>query len=132
MNEKDTQYHGFPDCLQYVEIQQILNDIFEIIEIRAKVGIVGNIIMELRMKEEGHNIPHIHAKYENNNISISLVDFSVLAGNIPKKNQKIAIQWTRDNQLLLRNKWNGTHQIFEFPVTGMCCIKKQAAINTRE
>ncbi|GEM_PF-6093047 len=82
---------------------------FEIYSIRAQVGNRGAIIFEIRTKEQGHNTPHLHAKYENKNISISLVDYSVLSGNLHSKQAKIAVEWTRENIDFLKKKWNEYH-----------------------
>ena len=68
-----------------------------------------------------------HADYEDENISISLVDFSVLAGNIPDKQKKLAIQWTKDHIDFLRAKWNEYHR-YRIPVLG-CKIKKEYTDN---
>ena len=89
--------------------------IFEIYSIRAQVGCRGAIIFEIRTKEKGHNIPHLHAKYENKEISISLIDFTVLDGKLPAKQAKIAVDWTKENILALKEKWNEYH-IYTIPV----------------
>ncbi len=50
---------------------------------RDTVERTHGIRFEIRPKEQGHNVPHCHTSYGGQNISISLVDCSVLAGNIP-------------------------------------------------
>lgn len=53
---------------------------------RERIAVARDgIIIEIRSKEDGHNVPHIHAHYQGDNISISLIDCRILAGNIPKK-----------------------------------------------
>ena len=45
--------------------------------------------VELRKENVSHSAPHIHITHSDKiDVSISLVDFSVLAGNIDKKNLK--------------------------------------------
>ena len=51
------------------------------------------VVIEIRNKEKGHNVSHIHAHYQGENIFVSLIDGSVLTGNILKRNQKIAVTW---------------------------------------
>lgn len=87
----------------------IIFRIFDIYEIRSQVGSRGAITFEIRTKEKGHNMPHIHATYENKNISISLIDFTVLSGNLPNKQTKIAVEWTKENIEKLKKKWNEYH-----------------------
>ena len=83
--------------------------IFEIYEIRAQVGNRGAITFEISTKEKGHNLPHLHATYENKSISISLIDFTVLDGKLPDKQIKIAVEWTKENIDNLKKKWNEYH-----------------------
>lgn len=54
---------------------------------RDTVERTHGIRFEIRPKEDGHNVPHCHAHYQGQNVSISLIDCSVLAGNIPKDKQ---------------------------------------------
>ena len=102
--------HSFIDLIKDFGSYEIFYSVFELYHKRARVGNCNQIIFEIRTKEQGHNVPHIHACYENKNISISLVDFSVLSGNIPKKQVMIAVKWTKDNIDLLRMKWNEYHR----------------------
>ena len=112
--------HSFPDIIKDFGSFTFLYPIFNLCEYRARVGEHKQIIFEIRPKENGHNVAHIHAKYENENISISLVDFSVIAGNLPRKQTKSAIQWTKDNIDFLRTKWNEYHR-YNIPVLGCKC-----------
>ena len=83
---------------------------FEIPEQRVKIGSNGSIIFEVRTKEQGHNEPHIHAEYQGMNISISLNTFEVLAGNLPPKLQKTAIEWTKQHSEQCKSKWDEYHR----------------------
>ena len=104
------------------EICDFMYNLFEIIEIRARVGNLKSITFEILTKEDGHNIPHVHAEYEKWRISISLLDYSVIAGNMPIKNQNIAIKWVKENITMLQEKWSGYH-MFNFPVIGLSGLK---------
>ena len=51
------------------------------------------------------------------NSSISLINFKVLTGNIPEKNQNIAIKWVKKNQENLLNKWDNLVITSTLPLT---------------
>lgn len=102
--------HDFRDFIRDFKSLTVLYPIFGIEENRARVGARGEIIFEIRTKEQGHNVPHVHACYGDSNISISLTDCSVLAGNIPRKQQTFAVGWVCSNLEFLRSKWNEYHK----------------------
>ena len=110
------EHRGFELMMDFGSIS-FFYDLFGLCEQRGQVGKVKQIVFEIRTKEQGHNTPHLHAHYEDENISISLVDFSVLAGNIPVKQQKLAIEWTKENIEKLRQKWNEYHR-YTIPIVG--------------
>lgn len=106
----------FPQCMKYVQVYRIFCDVFDLGEKREKLQVLKDgIVIEIRNKEDGHNVPHIHAHYQGENISISLIDGKVLAGNIPKKNQKIAVAWVMENMEMLRSTWENKHGFIKFP-----------------
>lgn len=88
------------------ELADFLVDIFEIMEIRAKVGNQNGILFEIRSNEGNHVIPHVHAKYGEYYISISLVDGKILDGNLPNKKEKQAVKWVLDHKEDCLTKWN--------------------------
>ncbi|WP_461204567.1 DUF4160 domain-containing protein [Clostridium sp. DL1XJH146] len=77
----------------------------------ARIANVRGLTFEVRPKEQGHNVPHCHVSYQGRNISISLLDFRVLQGNLPPKQQREASKWVEDNIQILKNYWNEYHQI---------------------
>lgn len=97
------------------EIMSFFKDVFEIYEIRVRVGKTKQI--EFIVHTNDHNPPHIHAKYDKYEISISLLDFSVLAGNIPLKNKNIAIKWVKNNQKYLVDCWENKTLVSNLPLT---------------
>lgn len=107
--------HKFTDIIMDFGCFNFFYPVFDLYDQRGNVGERDGIIFEIRPKESCHNVPHVHAKYQDKNISISLLDYSVLAGNLSKKQQKIAIQWTKDNIDKLKSKWNEYHQ-YRIPV----------------
>lgn len=89
--------HNTLDFLHDFGLNGFQYSFFELLEKRVKVSRRGSIIFEVRTKEQGHNEPHIHAEYQGMNISISLITFEVLAGNLPPKLQKSAVEWTKQH-----------------------------------
>ena len=89
---------------------------FNLVEKREKIKVIKDgIVIEIKNKQDGHNTPHIHASYQGDNISISLIDGEILAGNLPKRNQKIAVEWFKENLDSLMEKWENKHGIIIFP-----------------
>lgn len=88
------------------EISSFMDQCFKILEIRAKVGEVKGISFEVRTRESNHNTPHIHASFDSYSISIAIETGQVLAGNLPKKQEKYAVNWVINNQQYLLGKWS--------------------------
>ena len=78
---------------------------------RDTVERTHGIRFEIRPKENGHNVPHCHASYQGQEISISLVDGEVITGNIPKQQQRIAVMWVKNNLQILQAHWNKYHAL---------------------
>jgi hypothetical protein len=75
----------------------------------AKVGEYKGIRLSIRPAEQGHNEPHLHAAYQGKEISISLISFKVLAGNLSPQQQKQAIGWCKNNRKVLEKYWDQYH-----------------------
>ena len=88
------------------EIVDFINTIFELIEIRGKIGTSEGVEFSIRTNEANHTIPHVHAKYGEYEISISLEDGRILAGNLPPKRTAIATKWVQSNKEKLMTSWN--------------------------
>lgn len=99
MKVEEMNYFEIP-----IEIRNFYRDIFEVYEIRERVGEEKGI--KFYVYTNDHNPPHVHAIYGKYNISISLIDFKVIVGNIPNKNKKAAIKWVKDNKDKLLGCWN--------------------------
>ena len=93
------------NMFDYPEIYDFLSSVFMIVEIRASVGKENGIASEVRTNEKNHTISHVHARYGEYNISIAIETGEVLAGNLPKKQSKLAQQWVVSNQDKLKNDW---------------------------
>ena len=87
------------------EINSFLDNVFEICELRAQVDFKNGIIFIIRTNEKNHSLPHVHAEYGKYSISIEIKTGKVLAGNLPKKNQKRAVEWVLKNKEKLLNDW---------------------------
>lgn len=88
-----------------VEIYNFFVDVFELCEVRGKVGEDNGVVFYMSSNEGNHNIPHVHASCGEFDISIGIDDGQVLAGNLPRKNQKIAVSWVKQNKENLLSKW---------------------------
>lgn len=106
----DVRFFEIPD-----EIKEFYKSVFELYEIRERVGEYKGIKFEVYTRN--HNPPHVHAKYDKYEISISLIDFKVLVGNIPEKNKNIAIKWAKKNKDILVSKWNNKTITSTLPLT---------------
>lgn len=106
----DVRFFEIPD-----EIKEFYKSVFELYEIRERVGEYKGIKFEVYTRD--HNPPHVHAKYDKYEISISLIDFKVLVGNIPEKNKNIAIKWVKKNKDILVSKWNNKTITSTLPLT---------------
>ena len=116
VDEKQIEIYDFPQSMKYRDYYHIFCKVFNLGEKREKIAkLKEGIVIEIRNKENGHNVPHIHAHYQGENISVSLIDGKVLAGNIPKKNEKIAVSWVKDNIETLRITWKNKHGIIKYP-----------------
>lgn len=87
------------------EIVGFLEDVFQIMEIRRSVGTVRGIKFEVRSREQHHNKTHVHAAYGDYNISICIDTGEILAGNLPPKQQRMAVEWVKKNRDRLLDEW---------------------------
>ena len=60
----------------------------------------------IHTKEQGHNLPHLHAKYQNSEIVLEIPSGKVLQGTLPPSKAKKACEWVKDNERLLVENWN--------------------------
>lgn len=105
------------NSILYRDLWGFFSGVFEILLIRAKVGKVNGIVFSVRSNEMNHTIPHIHAKYGEYEISVSIKNGEVLAGNLPNKNQKIAVKWVLENKEKLLSDWSNLSLSCDVPGT---------------
>ncbi len=70
----------------------------------------GGVRIEIRLRENGHNEPHVHAIYADESMSVSLIDADILAGMITNtKVRKRVIDWVKENKNSLFQEWRKYH-----------------------
>lgn len=99
------------------EIMDFAYDVFSLVEIRGRVGRMNGLIFEIRTKEGKHKRPHLHAKYAEHEISISIQDEVILEGNLPKKQSRLAIEWVRIHKDKLLGDWHNIAINRDIPMT---------------
>lgn len=54
--------HDFSDLIRDFGKYDFLCPVFCIIDERTQAGNSGSVVFGIRTKEQGHNVPHIHAR----------------------------------------------------------------------
>lgn len=67
----------------------------------------GTIKYQIRPRENGHSIPHIHALYAGKAVSIAF-DGTILEGGLGRKTAK-AVAYVVANSDFFRKEWNKYH-----------------------
>jgi hypothetical protein len=91
--------------LNFIAWESILTGITRFVTVAQYRG----IRFEIRPKERGHNEPHCHVSYQGCEVSVSLIDYDILDGNIPPKQLKLASQWVKNNIDVLKKYWDEYH-----------------------
>lgn len=85
----------------------------------ASVGVIEGIRYTINTNESNHpGKPHVHVKYQDYRVSISLLDFSVLAGKLPGKIMKRAQKEIKHNLGFLISQWNKYSSGYEISMAG--------------
>lgn len=72
-------------------------------------AIINGARIEIRSRESGHNIPHVHAVKNGQSISIAF-NGCILAGRLKsKKDEESVVQWVIDNKSFLEDRWKEMH-----------------------
>lgn len=82
----------------------------KVMQIRAKIVEFNEIKISIRTKEAKGHITHLHAKYADKEVSVSISDGEILDGNLPQKKIKLLKEWILSNEVLLKEKWNEYHK----------------------
>ena len=66
-------------------------------------GVVVLMFFEIKAK---HHLPHIHARYQNQKVSIAIEDCRVLAGSLPPKQLRMVQVWVDLHREELQANWD--------------------------
>ena len=81
--------------------------VFNVIHYRGRVGFENGITYIIHTNESGkHNLPHLHAKYQNDEVVIELKTGKILTGSLNKTQLKRASDWVVKNDELVCKRWN--------------------------
>ncbi|OFY66073.1 MAG: hypothetical protein A3H98_07515 [Bacteroidetes bacterium RIFCSPLOWO2_02_FULL_36_8] len=64
------------------------------------------IIIRMYVEPTQHNRPHFHAYYQDSVSVIAIDEIEVIAGNLPRKQLRLAIAWAELHQAELMEDWN--------------------------
>ena len=99
--------------MQYLEISSDWMNIFGIAKpkcVKEPAGKclsrINGIYIIIHPDEQGHNAGHIHARYQDNEVVISIPDGEILGGSIPIKKQREASKWVINHRAFLIKEWN--------------------------
>ena len=65
----------------------------------------GIIVYLYFMDNKQHNVPHIHARYQEHEVIVSIPDGDVLQGNIPNSKMKLLQAWIELHKEELVANW---------------------------
>ena len=65
----------------------------------------GIVIYLYFFDDERHKLPHIHAKYQGQDASFSILDGSILSGEIPQGKVKLVQAWIEIHREALMADW---------------------------
>ncbi|HPI18881.1 MAG TPA: DUF4160 domain-containing protein [Candidatus Kapabacteria bacterium] len=65
----------------------------------------GIIVSMYYLDNKQHKFPHIHVKYQENEIVISIPDANILEGSIPANKLKLVIAWIEIHKDELMANW---------------------------
>lgn len=63
------------------------------------------IVIRMFFDNSEHNPPHIHAQHNDNNASISIIDYKMIDGGLEKKDHKLVKKWMKIHQKELLTMW---------------------------
>ena len=66
----------------------------------------GIVVYLYYMDNNQHHLPHIHAKYQNDEVIVSISDGNILEGNLPPNKLKLLLAWMEIHNEDLIADWN--------------------------
>lgn len=101
---------------------------FMLVEVRVRVGKVDRLIFTIRTNEGKHFRPHVHAEYGEYFVSVAIDKSEILAGNLPRKQMRIAQDWVTAHKEILLGKWRSIAIDREIPMT-MTALDKFTSVD---
>lgn len=90
--------------------------IFSVTHYRRRIGFENSIKFTIHTNESGHNKPHLHAQYNENEIVIEIPSGKIIVGNLPPRKAKQASNWVVNNIDYVIHKWNDLSNGIKIPV----------------
>lgn len=53
-----------------------------------------------------HSPPHFHARYGDNEISVNIEDGKIISGELPRRAQRLVLEWLELHRSELLEDWN--------------------------
>jgi Domain of unknown function (DUF4160) len=66
----------------------------------------GVIVLMYYFDDKKHHKPHIHAKYQDDEVVLSIPEGDVLEGSLPKSKLKLVLAWLEIHQDELMANWH--------------------------
>jgi len=71
------------------------------------ISMFYGIIISMYFMDSGqHKLPHIHAKYQENEVIVSILDGSILEGVLPQNKMKLLMAWIELHKDELAADWD--------------------------
>lgn len=98
----------------YLQLSFAQIDLFTQPQSKSRNGMLEVLLIkkqDMKIKiyqEKGHHLPHIHIDYGNNNhfASYAIETAKRLDGNLPRKYDKVVVDWLDDNREKVLKGWN--------------------------
>jgi desulfoferrodoxin (superoxide reductase-like protein) len=65
----------------------------------------GIVVLMYYRDNVQHHLPHIHVRYQNDEVVINIENGDILTGNIPNKQMKLVQAWIEIHQEELKVNW---------------------------
>ncbi len=104
VKEHHLKYKKFHDFIDNIDKTVLPEN--NMLKLLLNKGKKDGIHIEIRKENVSHNMPHLHVTHsDKTDVSLSLEDFSVLAGNINRKLKKLLIPIFKKNKKKLNTIW---------------------------
>ena len=91
--------HTHPEMKEWMPI-------FDYMFQRGAVGNSNGITFVIHTRENGHNKPHLHARYQGKEVVVGIPDGDIISGNLPRKQLNMASDWVVSHSEYLKEQWD--------------------------